>query len=219
MNAITRSVGALDTPVDAALTAHEGRDAYLAENGFSLAAYDDAWVQLSFFSLSITVPNPPSRRRAVRLHDLHHVATGYGTDLVGEAEVSAWARCVSGCMSSLRVRPLTAAAFIRLRRRTRHRCHCRIASLSKPPASAPQLGQDGWRRFVRRVAQRVSRSSDNFSATCASLRLRNGTTKGASYCAQLTPPSTWYLMFAPKSFRSSDLACCIASSSLLPLYR
>ena len=90
MNAITRSVGALDTPVDAAFTAHEGRDAYLAENGFSLAAYDDAWVQLSFFSLRFTVPNPPSRRRAVRLHDLHHVATGYGTDLVGEAEVSAW---------------------------------------------------------------------------------------------------------------------------------
>lgn len=26
----------------------------------------------------------------MRLHDLHHVATGYRTDLVGEAEIGAW---------------------------------------------------------------------------------------------------------------------------------
>src|SRR5205814_1600261 len=29
-------------------------------------------------------------RSAIMLHDLHHVATGYGTDLVGEGEISAW---------------------------------------------------------------------------------------------------------------------------------
>lgn len=36
------------------------------------------------------IPNPESRRRGIRFHDLHHVATGYGTDFVGEAEISAW---------------------------------------------------------------------------------------------------------------------------------
>ena len=28
--------------------------------------------------------------RAVRLHDLHHVATGYATSVLGEAEIGAW---------------------------------------------------------------------------------------------------------------------------------
>jgi len=36
------------------------------------------------------LPNRPSRRRAIPLHDLHHVVTGYGTDLAGEAETSTW---------------------------------------------------------------------------------------------------------------------------------
>ena len=30
------------------------------------------------------------RQRAVRWHDLHHVATRFGTDNVGEGEISAW---------------------------------------------------------------------------------------------------------------------------------
>lgn len=34
----------------------------------------------------------------VPLHDLHHVLTGYGTDVLGEAEIGAW-ELVSGCTS------------------------------------------------------------------------------------------------------------------------
>src|SRR5262249_36536717 len=30
------------------------------------------------------------RKRLVGAHDLHHLLTGYGTDLVGEAELGAW---------------------------------------------------------------------------------------------------------------------------------
>ncbi len=30
------------------------------------------------------------RKRALPLHDLHHIATGYGTTILGEAEVAAW---------------------------------------------------------------------------------------------------------------------------------
>src|SRR5690606_36385457 len=36
------------------------------------------------------LPNSDARRRAVRYHDLHHVLTGYATDLRGEFEISAW---------------------------------------------------------------------------------------------------------------------------------
>ena len=49
-----------------------------------------AWTQASFFGIPMAVPNTKRHQWAIRLHDLHHVATGYGTDLVGEAEISAW---------------------------------------------------------------------------------------------------------------------------------
>jgi hypothetical protein len=68
----------------------DARDAYLAENGFTTESYDAARTKGSLLGLAFSVPNPPSHRRAIRLHDLHHVATGYGTDHAGEGEISAW---------------------------------------------------------------------------------------------------------------------------------
>ena len=41
-------------------------------------------------------PNTKSRIRAVRFHDVHHVATGYATTWTGEAEIGAW-EIASGC--------------------------------------------------------------------------------------------------------------------------
>lgn len=76
--------------VTAASTVREGRDAYLAENGFTLESYDQKWVRVAFPGITFTIPNPPIRQRAVRWHDLHHVATRFGTDNVGEGEISAW---------------------------------------------------------------------------------------------------------------------------------
>lgn len=66
------------------------RDAYLRENGFTVEAYDEPWTHASFFALDFVVPNTKKHRWAIMLHDLHHVATGYGTDLAGEGEISAW---------------------------------------------------------------------------------------------------------------------------------
>jgi hypothetical protein len=68
----------------------EGRDAYLAENGFTVEAYDAKWTEASFLGLRFRVPNTARHSAAIKLHDLHHVATGYGTDIVGEGEISAW---------------------------------------------------------------------------------------------------------------------------------
>jgi len=77
-------------PLPADWSVARGRDAYLAENGFTLAAYDAPWTQASFFALDFAVPNTKRHAAAIRLHDLHHVATGFGTDLAGEGEISAW---------------------------------------------------------------------------------------------------------------------------------
>ena len=52
--------------------------------------YDDAWVDFSLGPIPFPFPNSPMRVRAVRYHDLHHIVTGYETDLPGELEISAW---------------------------------------------------------------------------------------------------------------------------------
>ncbi|MFZ9888760.1 MAG: hypothetical protein ACO3JL_14770 [Myxococcota bacterium] len=72
------------------MSVRSARDVYLAENGFSTAAYDEPTATVTFWGRDYTVPNPPSRQLAVRFHDLHHVMTGYGTDPAGEFEMSAW---------------------------------------------------------------------------------------------------------------------------------
>ena len=41
-------------------------------------------------------PNTKTRRRSVKLHDIHHVLTGYDTSWTGESEIAAW-ELGSGC--------------------------------------------------------------------------------------------------------------------------
>lgn len=72
------------------LRVEQGLDAYLRANGFTTAGYAEPSVELSAGPFTFRVPNPPARQRAIAQHDVHHVLTGYGTDLVGEAEVGAW---------------------------------------------------------------------------------------------------------------------------------
>ena len=79
-------------------TVLEARDRYLAENGFSIETYTASTFQIPFFRWDLTLPNTKARQAAVPLHDLHHVATGYGTDYVGEGEIGMW-ELVAGCNS------------------------------------------------------------------------------------------------------------------------
>ena len=43
------------------------------------------------------IPNTRSRKRAVRIHDLNHIVSGYRTDREGELEISAWELASGGC--------------------------------------------------------------------------------------------------------------------------
>ena len=73
------------------ITLREGRDRYLAENGFTMETYTEQWTRIPvMWGIHVTLPSPEKRRQALPMHDLHHVVTGYGTDLAGEAEISAW---------------------------------------------------------------------------------------------------------------------------------
>jgi len=68
----------------------DARDRYLAENGLTTELYTERWVRLPFGRWRPKLYNPRQRRWAIARHDLHHVATGYGTDPVGEMEISGW---------------------------------------------------------------------------------------------------------------------------------
>ena len=75
-------------------TVRAGRDQYLAENSLSTDSYTAHRFPIYVGKWPIYLPNPGY----LPWHDLHHVATGYKTGLVGEAEISAY-ELRSGCRS------------------------------------------------------------------------------------------------------------------------
>jgi hypothetical protein len=87
-------------PLPSTLTVRAARDAYLAENGFDTAGYSAPTYEVDAFGRRFTLRNTDDRKRALPLHDLHHLAIGYGTDLVGEAEVAAW-ELRAGCRTPI----------------------------------------------------------------------------------------------------------------------
>jgi hypothetical protein len=48
------------------------------------------WVWIKIGPIPFAYPNTKGRKRLVLAHDLHHLLTGYGADLIGEAELGAW---------------------------------------------------------------------------------------------------------------------------------
>jgi len=79
-------------------TVREALDGYFKAAGFPTdGGYTDKWVKLQVAGVFVfAFPNNQSRIRAVRFHDVHHVATGYATTWTGEAEIGAW-EIASGC--------------------------------------------------------------------------------------------------------------------------
>ncbi|HLZ13287.1 MAG TPA: hypothetical protein VKP58_11930 [Candidatus Acidoferrum sp.] len=70
--------------IDSQENVRAARDRYLAASGFSTDSYVDPSfvIKLGFFKLRF--PNPG----LLPFHDLHHVATGYDSSLLGESEIS-----------------------------------------------------------------------------------------------------------------------------------
>jgi hypothetical protein len=90
-------------PVDAAAARHTStgmlgditvrvaRSRFFAASGFDAdGGYDRAWADERFGPFAYSVPNSRARARALRIHDVHHLVTGYPTSWRGEASISAW---------------------------------------------------------------------------------------------------------------------------------
>jgi hypothetical protein len=72
-------------------TMRDARARYFEANAFGDdGGYASKWVDVKLGPVPFPFPNTASRVRAVRYHDLHHVLTGYDTDIAGEFEISAW---------------------------------------------------------------------------------------------------------------------------------
>ena len=84
------------TEYDGDLSIQEARARYFALNGLGDGGYQDRWVKFQVGPLRLCLANTKARVAAVRFHDIHHVATGYDTTWLGEAEIAAW-EISSGC--------------------------------------------------------------------------------------------------------------------------
>lgn len=97
--------------IDDALTLRAGRQLYFERSGIG-PGYDARWVTLRAGGIPVLVfPNTAGRMRAVRLHDLHHVLTGYETSWTGEAEIGAW-EIATGCGRFFAAWVLNVGAFL-----------------------------------------------------------------------------------------------------------
>lgn len=63
---------------------------YREDNGFTGDAASAETIQVRILGRVVDLPNPRFQRHLLARHDVHHVLTGYGTDLRGEAEMGAW---------------------------------------------------------------------------------------------------------------------------------
>jgi hypothetical protein len=76
---------------DDATTLRDALRAYFDDNGFGAdGGYSSDWVDFKLGPIPFPFPNTQSRKRALVFHDLHHIVTGYATDLRGESEIGAW---------------------------------------------------------------------------------------------------------------------------------
>ena len=76
---------------DPQMTLRAARALYFDINNFGAdGGYEERWIKVKIWRIPIRLPNTKGRRKAVRLHDLHHVLTEYPTTWRGEAEISAW---------------------------------------------------------------------------------------------------------------------------------
>ncbi len=79
-------------------TLGEALTAHLAQNGLPPDGGDsEPFAVVKLGHVPYPIPNTKARKRAVKIHDLNHLVSGYKTDRVGEFEISAWELSSGGC--------------------------------------------------------------------------------------------------------------------------
>lgn len=125
------------------------RDRYLAENGFDTAGYTAGTFQVHILGIGLTFRNTAARKHAIPMHDLHHVVTGFGTDLMGEGEISAWEIGAGGIRNPTLFALLTGGAALGLFLSPR-----RMWRAWRAGRTAKELFGPGW-EYERLLTMRV----------------------------------------------------------------
>lgn len=81
---------------DENLTIKEGLSQLFHRFNLSDDSYTAKWFTIGIGQWNVYLPNIPSRVRVAKLHDIHHVLTGYPPIWRGEAEIGAW-ELATGC--------------------------------------------------------------------------------------------------------------------------
>jgi len=103
---------------------------YMKDNGFTREEYAAKSVPVKVGPVTFRLPNGAARQRAIAQHDVHHVLTGYRTDLTGEAEIGAFelrGGCTSFFLWMINLAAVVAGLFIAPRRVLRAFRHARGA--------------------------------------------------------------------------------------------
>lgn len=69
---------------------------FVKENLGKDGGLNESWGRIKIWKFYIPIPNPQARKKALVLHDIHHIVTGYDGDWRGEASIGAW-EIASGC--------------------------------------------------------------------------------------------------------------------------
>ena len=68
----------------------EALEHYFARYHFKDGGYNKKWFHIKLGPLMIPMPNIAARVEAVKIHDLHHIITGYTAHWKGEVEIGGW---------------------------------------------------------------------------------------------------------------------------------
>ncbi|HMW39988.1 MAG: hypothetical protein K1X68_09265 [Saprospiraceae bacterium] len=63
---------------------------FFNNNKLGDGGYKDTFFKIRLAGVNIPIPNIQSRVTVARLHDIHHLLTGYQANWKGEAEIGAW---------------------------------------------------------------------------------------------------------------------------------
>ena len=78
-------------------TVFDARQRYFRANDFGDdGGYNKKWEIVKLGPIPLPIRNIKARQDAIRYHDLHHLVTGYDTNLAGESEIGAW-EVATGC--------------------------------------------------------------------------------------------------------------------------
>jgi hypothetical protein len=95
------------------MTIQEGLSGFYKVNDFE----DDGGIQSSIAWLKVgpfkvPIPNPEARKKALWIHDINHLATGYSTKWIGETSISGWELATGGWGNNLFVWMIIMGGFL-----------------------------------------------------------------------------------------------------------